>query len=411
MTPVAGVSPPRPEEPRARFLVELARALGTYGTSSNRLEEVVSVCADELGLRAQTFSTPTSVFVSVECEDGLSTYLARVNPGEVNLSKLMLIDRLFNRVIEEKLSPEEGIAEIKRIVQLPGEYSAWMTVASFAIVSSCVSHFLGGGPKEMIASGVVGLVVGFLVLFTGRNREFSRLMEFLSGLSAALIAGTLAAVYGGYMPIVVSMAGLIILLPGLTFTIAMVELATKHVVSGTARLAGAVMVLLVIGFGFVIGQRSAELMVGKIDTVIAEPMAWYVDPIAIFISTICMAVLFQAKMKHAWVMVVAGYLSFYSARYGSSYLGTEVGTLVAALAVGSGSNLYARIFDRPALTMMLPGLLMLVPGALGLKSLQLFLDSDTVTGVQSTFAVIIVAVAIVVGLLLSNVVVPPRKVL
>jgi len=411
MTPIPGISPPRPEEPRARFLLELARALGTYGTSANRLEEVVAVCADDLGLRAQTFSTPTSVFVSVESEHGLSTYLARVVPGEVNLCKMMQIDRLFNHVIDNTLSPEDGVKEIKRIVELPSAYPSWMTIASFLIVSSCVSYFLGGGPKELVASGLVGLVVGILVLFTGRNREFSRLMEFLSGFMAALLAGVLAAPMGGYMPAVVAIAGMIILLPGLTFTIAMVELATKHVVSGTARLAGAVMVLLVIGFGFVIGQHTAELLVGSIETVPSTRMGWYIEPIAILISTICMTILFQAKMRHAWVMIIAGFLSFYSARYGSSLLGTEVGTLVAAISVGTASNFYARTFDRPALTLMLPGLLMLVPGSLGLKSLQLFLDNNTVTGVQSAFTVVIVAVAIVVGLLLANVVLPPRKVL
>lgn len=411
MNSIPGMSPPRPEEPRARFLIELARVLGTYGTSSHRLEEVVAVCADELGLRAQTFSTPTSVFVSVESDEGLSTYLARVVPGEVDISKMMEIDRLFNRVIENELSATDGIAEIKRIVKLPGLYPAWMIVMSFGIVSGCVGNFLGGGIKEMFASGIVGLSVGILVLFAGKNREFSRLIEFLSGLVAALISGALAAPLGGYMPAVAAIAGLIILLPGLTFTIAMVELATKHVVSGTARLAGAMMVMLVIGFGFIIGQRGAELMVGPTEVVVAGPMAWYVDVLSILISTVCMAVLFQARMRHAWVMVVAGFLSFYSARYGAMYLGPEAGGLGAALVVGCASNLYARVFDRPAMTMMLPGLLMLVPGALGLRSLQLFMSNDTVDGVQSVFTVLVVGVALVVGLLLSNVIMPPRKVL
>ena len=236
-------------------------------------------------------------------------------------------------------------------------------------------------------------------------------MEFLAGLSAALVSGALAGVFDGYMPAVAAMAGLIVLLPGLTFTIAMVELATKHVVSGTARLAGALMVMLVIGFGYVIGQRGAEMLVGVREVVVAQPSAWYVDVVSILVSTVCMAVLFQARMKHAWVMVVAGFLAFYSARYGAMYLGPEVGGLGAALVIGCASNLYARLFDRPAMTMMLPGLLMLVPGALGLRSLQLFMENDTVDGMQSAFTVLIVGVALVVGLLLSNVILPPRKVL
>jgi uncharacterized membrane protein YjjP (DUF1212 family) len=411
MNPIPGVSPPRPVEPRARFLVELARALGTYGTSSNRLEEVIAVCADEMGLSAQTFNTPTSVFVSVESDEGFATYLARVTPGEADLTKLMGLDRVFNRVILHHLSPEDGTAEIKRIVKMAPRYPAWMLVIAFGVVSGCAGHFLGGGVKEMIGSAVIGLVVGVLVLFTGKRREFSRLMEFLSGLSAALISGMLAVPMGGYMPSVAAIAGIIILLPGLTLTIAMVELATKHVVSGTARLAGAIMVLMVTGFGIVIGQSIVNQVVGVRAIVLAEPMGWYVDLVSVLIATVCMAILFQAHFRHAWVMVVAGVLSFYSARYGTAMFGPEIGVLGASMIVGVASNLYARVFDRPSLTMMLPGLLMLVPGSLGLRSLQLFMNSDTVDGVQSTFTVLVVGVALVVGLLLSNVILPPRKVL
>ncbi len=406
-----GISPPRPDEPRVRFLVELARALGTYGTSSNRLEEVTAVCAAELGLRAQTFSTPTSVFVSVESDDNLATYLARVTPGEVNINKLMQIDRLFNLVIAEKLTPQEGIAQIKEVVNESPLYPMWLTVLCYGLVSGCVGAFLGGGFQEMIASGAIGLVIGVLVHFTGSKRELSRLMEFLSGLSAALIAGLFSIPFVGYMPAISAIAGIIVLLPGLTLTVAMVELATKHVVSGSARLIGAIMVLLVIGFGVVIGQGLSGVFVEQPEFFASHTLGWMVEVPALLVATLGAAVLFQAKFQYAWAMVLAGFLSFYSARYGTQYLGLEAGALFAAMALGCACNLYARIFDRPAVTMMMPGLLMLVPGSLGLKSLQLFLKNETVDGVQSTVTVLIIGVALVVGLLLSNVILPPRKVL
>ncbi len=408
---VTGVRPPRPDEPRARFLIELARALGTYGTSANRLEEVIAVCADELGLSAQTFSTPTSVFVSVENGGELTTYLARVNPGEADLTKMMALDRLFNRVLGGEVSPGEGVSEIKRIVTMRALYPAWMTTLSFGIIGMCAGNFLGGGLKEMTASGVVGLLVGLLVRFTGRRREFSRLVEFLSGLGAAVLAGLLAAPFGGYMTGVPVIAGVIILLPGLSLTIAMVELATKHVVSGTARLAGAVMVLLVIGFGVVMGQTIVAHTVGETAVVMAGRSPWFVDLLMVVVASVCMAVLFQAHLRHAWVMVVSGLLAFYSSRYGTLCFGPQVGVLGAAVVIGVASNLYARAFDRPALVMVLPGLLILVPGTLGLRSLQLFMSSATVDGVQSAFTVLVVGVSLVVGLLLANVILAPRKVL
>ena len=76
MNAAAQFKQPRPDEPRARFLIELARALGTYGTSANRIEEVIAYCADAFGYNAQTFTTPTSVFVSLEDDAGESFGIA-----------------------------------------------------------------------------------------------------------------------------------------------------------------------------------------------------------------------------------------------------------------------------------------------------------------------------------------------
>lgn len=421
MTPSVKLQQPRPDEPRARFLIELARALGTYGTSANRIEDVIAYCADAFGYNAQTFTTPTSVFVSLEDEQGeLHTYLARVYPGEADMTKMMALDRVFNRVLDGTLSTSEAIGEIKRIVSMTPRYPVWMIVVCFGIIGACAGNFLGGAQKEMLASGIVGLVIGMLVQFTGRRREFSRLMEFLSGLCAAVIAGVLAIPFGGYLTTVPVIAGIIILLPGLTLTIAMVELAMKHVVSGTARLAGAIMVLLVIGFGIVLGQAVVDRFIGSSEMIIPPDLPWFVDLATIVVASSCMAILFQAHLRHAWVMIVAGLIAFYSARFGSMYFGPEVGVLGAAICVGVASNLYARIFDRPALMMMLPGLIILVPGSLGLRSLQMFMahapddfvkDNTTIDAVQSSFTVLVVGVALVVGLLLANVILPPRKVL
>lgn len=412
MVPASVPKPPRPDEPRARFLIELARALGTYGTSANRIEEVIAYCADAFGYNAQTFTTPTSVFVSLEDDDGdLHTYLARVHPGEADMTKMMALDQVFNRVLDGLLSTREAIGEIKRIVTMAPRYPVWMIVLCFGLIGVCAGNFLGGGYKEMLASGIVGLLIGLLVQFTGRRREFSRLMEFLSGLGAAMVAGYLAIPFGGYLTTIPVIAGIIILLPGLSLTIAMVELAMKHVVSGTARLVGAVMVLLVIGFGIVLGQTIVSKTVGDIPIQIPERMPWFVDLGTILVATLCMSILFQSHLRHAWVMVVAGLLSFYTARYGTLVFGPEVGVLGAAMCVGVASNLYARVFDRPSLMMMLPGLIILVPGSLGLRSLQMFMADATIDAVQSSFTVLVVGVALVVGLLLANVILPPRKVL
>ncbi len=90
-------------------------------------------------------------------------------------------------------------------------------------------------------------------------------------------------------------------------------------------------------------------------------------------------------------------------------LGREVGTFSGALAVGLGSNLYARLRNRPALVPLTPGIIVLVPGSLGYRSLTAFLDHNSQAAVDFAFAMMLVGIAIVGGILTSNAILSPKR--
>lgn len=402
---------PRPDDPRVRFLIELSRALGSYGTAAHRLEGVITLCAHELGLECHVFSTPTSVFLSVEQDGTQTTYLSRIDPGEVNLSKLRRFDELFNAVLAGRLSPRSGVKQIKKIVHERDPVPAWISILSSGGVATCASVFFGGGTNEMLSAGIIGLTIGVLGMFIGRKREYARLMEFLAGFIAAFLAGVLSLWTGSYASGVALLAGIIIFIPGLTLTMSMTELATRNVVSGSARFFGAMMIFLLIGFGVAAGSQAASVLFDLPELAEPESLAQIWKVIAALVSSLFFVILFRAKWSDAWGMVIAVFVAYYSARFGNAQFGSQLGVCFAALCLGGLANSYARLTDRPSAIIMLPGLLMLVPGSIGFKSIQLFMHNDTVNGVQSAVSVLMLASALVVGLLLANVVIPPRKVL
>lgn len=401
----------RPDDPRIRFLIELSRALGTYGTAAHRLEAVITLCASEMGLDCQVFSTPTSVFMSIETSSEHSTYLSRINSVEVNLSKLRRFDQLFNAVIAGRVSPQAGVRKIKQIVREPDPVPVWVNLLAVSIVSACVAVFLGGGWTEVESAAIIGAMVSLLGLFAGKHRERARLTEFLAGLFASLIAAGLTQVFGAYSYNIAMLAGIIVLLPGMTLTMSMTELATRNVVSGSARLTGALMILLLLGFGVAVGNSLSLSLMDVPGIAAPQPLGERWTVMAALVSSLLVAVLFRAKWSDAWAMVLAVFVAFYASRFGVERFGLEFGVCVAACCIGVLGNLFARAVDRPAATVMLPGLLMLVPGSVGFKSLQMFMHQDTVSGLQTAVTVMVIGVALVVGLLLANVLVPPRKVL
>jgi len=192
----------------------------------------------------------------------------------------------------------------------------------------------------------------------------------------------------------------------------MTELATRNLVSGTARLSGAAVSFLTIGFGVALGTKVGGLFVHAIPArLAARPDLPFLAPALVVLDALCFVVLFRAQFRDTLFIVIACALAFGGARSGASGLGPELGMFLGALAVGIAANIYARIALRPATVLLVPGMLVLVPGSLGFRSVSEMLERDVISGAQIAFSVLLVAVSLVAGLLLSNVVVSPRRAL
>jgi len=81
-TPQTGKTGPYPlPDPRAAFILALGRALHSAGEPTNRAEELLEDVAERLGLTAQFFITPTSIFAAFGPEDRQRTHLIRTEPA------------------------------------------------------------------------------------------------------------------------------------------------------------------------------------------------------------------------------------------------------------------------------------------------------------------------------------------
>lgn len=390
------------------FVLELGRGLHRYGYPSHRLEEALTAAARRLGLRGQFFSTPTALFASFGGQADQRTFQLRMEPGVVDLAKLAALDAITKDVALGRLAPAGGSDAIRAVVAAAPPYGPALTTACFALASGTAARFLGGGPREAVAAAVIGLGIGLLALLARRAPGLARVFEPVAALLAALLAAALQRHAGPLSAYVTTLAGLIILVPGFSLTVAMTELATRHLVSGTARLMGAAGTFLAIGFGVALGSRLGAYLPGTPSAPTVAP-AWpdWTLPAALLIAPLSFAVLLRAAPRDVGAVVVAGVVAFAGARAGAIGLGPELGPFLGALAVGLWGNAYARLAERPSAVPVVPGLLLLVPGSLGFHSFSSLLERDTLPGVESAFRMALGAVSLVTGLLFANVLLPP----
>lgn len=390
------------------FVLKLGRGLHAHGYPAHRLEAALVRVSSRLGMRGQFFSMPTGLFAAFGREDDQRTFQIRVDPGAMDLRTLVALEAVANDVAEGRIGPAEGSLRIDAAMASPPPYPAWLSTLCFAVSSAAAARFFGGGLREIAASAGVGLVVGLLALLARRWAPLGRVFEAVAALTSALLA-SLAARYGGPLSIYIpTLAGIIVLVPGFTLTVAMTELATRNLVSGTARLAGAAGTFLAIGFGVALGTRIGEAMLGGLP--VARPVALplWTEWVALLVAPLALMVLLRAPLRDLLWVELAGILAFSGARLGTLLLGAELGTFLGAFAVAAASNAYARALDRPSAVPLVPALLLLVPGALGFRSLSSLIDRETVSGIEAAFRMTLVAISLAMGLLSGQLVIPPR---
>jgi len=401
---------PRREQVLLSFLILLGEALHAAGSTAGRLETILCAVAKAHGQEAHVFSTPTSFIIAVGPPGQQRLALRRVQPSEADLGRLVAVDEVATWVASGDMSLSAGRRELARIAAQKPLYRTAILIASFGVAAACAARFFSGTLIESLVASLLGVLVGTIVLRFQQSERSSRVADFLAGFLAAALAVLVNRYLFPVDTLTVSLGAIIVLIPGLTLTVAVSEINTLNLVSGSARLIGAIAVLvsLAIGLGIGLSLDTHLPLMPPADARLYVPPDW-TKALAVPIAAAAFTVVFRARPIDYLPIAAAGAIGFYAGRLGLVLLGAELGAAVGAFAVGVASNFWSRVRDQPAAVTVLPGIILLVPGSLGLRSFYSFMSDETLVGLDSAASVILVAVSIVFGLLLANGLLPSRK--
>lgn len=390
------------------FLMRLARALHNYGTPTHQIEDTLDAIASVLNVRAQFLATPTSIMVSEGPSSDERVHLVRVEPGDQDLGRLAAVHDVARSVARGEMAPLEGTELLTAIESSAPPYGSFISICAMGLSSAAAARFLGGGMREIGVATMVGLIIGLLAVAGQKRRAMGRLFEPLAAFVSSVLAAAAAHAGGAMSVYLVTLAGIIILLPGYTLTAAVTELSNRHLVAGTARLFGAFTTLVVLAVGVAIGGTLMGTMFGPPPTTAPVMLPEWTLAVALVSAPIGFAVLLKALPRDViWILMTCG-LGFAGTRFGATILGPELGVFVGAVVVGLAGSAYGNIAKRPAAILRVPGILLLVPGSIGFRGLTALLDKQVVPGVETAFRMIVIAVALAAGLLIASVVAPSR---
>ncbi len=396
-------------DPRVTFLLAFAQALHKLGVPAHRLETALDELAIKLEVEAQFLSTPTSIQAAFGPLGAQRTTLIRVSPGDTDLGRLADLDAVGHDVFHGVTEPIEATGMVTALLDAPARFGPVAVVAAFSLCSAAAGRFFSADPVDLVFSAIAGLLVGLVGILASKDLDRRRLVVPLAALAAGLVGGVAASQGGNATAVVLS--GVLVLLPGLSMTTAMTELGTGNLVSGTARAAGSLVVLLELVFAVVLAQQLGQWLpqLGPMGLP-TGPLPEWTTWLALPPSVLAFHVLFQARWEDLRWLALGCLLSFGSVRLLGDLLTTEGLPFVGALLLTVFSNAFARAARKPASIPLVPGILLLVPGSIGFRGMSAML-SDAVTGVDQLFRMAFVAVALAAGVLVANALVHPRRAL
>jgi uncharacterized membrane protein YjjP (DUF1212 family) len=400
---------------RIAFVVELAGHLHAYGTTAQRLEGAVIAVATELGLDCEPMSNPTGMTLSFSDPrrppgETDTTRVIRMPPGDTDLAKLVEADRIAEEVMAGRLGIAEGHAALRALERPPTRRGNLAMVLGFGLAAAAIGGLLRLPWLDIATAGASGLLIGLLDLASRGRPQMREAGEALSALAAGFIAILVAAFVAPLNLNTVIIASLIVLVPGMTLTNAVNELTSQHLVSGTARFAGALATLMKLTVGSALALALAQLVGIEPQVRALRPQPDLVEWGALVLAAFSFAVLFRARARDYPVVMLAAIGGYLVSRIGGELWGSPAGIFLSALLVTAAGNGYARWVRRPGAVVRVPGILMLVPGSASLRGvMSVVQQQDAAVGQSAALGVLNILLALVAGLLFGNLLLPTRR--
>lgn len=384
------------------FLCDVAKALHLSGSPAPDLERHIRDLGEKLGVRARGFALPTMLSIAVEEPDGRQRVsLLRLPPSDYNMVRLIALETL----VSEFAGPDAlGCAadRVREIMDTPPRWrGAGMVLCGF-LLSASVAPLFKGGAVEMLCGGLVGtaFMLGFMLL--SRWPRLGPVTPVILCAGAALLAQALCVVLPHQTVFITVLSGIVLMLPGFITTIGLTELATQNLLAGCGRLAGAFILMVMMGAGVAIGAKlgTGFIPASELGTLAQIPpwAAWC----AIALFGVSLVGVVQAPLRSAPVVVGACLFSWAVMHTANAALGPIAGMLASAFLVSITANLYRRVTGKPAMLVQVPGLLTLVPGSVGFRGLSALIAQDFTEGVRITTEMLLTGTALAVGILLAN---------
>src|SRR5262249_32388632 len=321
-------------EERSNLILAFARVLYINGESTHRTLGAAQRLSNCLGFRATLFPHWGELEVQIEDTDGKFISAIEAAPSGVDMDRVASTLRTVEELCGGRLAQANAMEAINRIAEAPPAPAWLFTVA--AAVGAVALAVLFGVQHLTAAALIFGSAAAGAILRRTLGRYSTNI--FLQPFSAALVAGVVGALAVRYELSsslrLVAVCPCMVLVPGPHFLNGMLDLIRGRMNLGAARLIYAVLTVVAISTGLLLGLDLLGVSLPVDPAGRAVPL--WGDVIAAGVAVACYSIFFSSPLNMLPWPVAVGAVAHALRWVGLTALGASAptGAFVACLIVG-----------------------------------------------------------------------------
>ena len=266
--------------------------------------------------------------------------------------------------------------------------------------------FFGGDFTDALIAAFLGVVVYFISFLCTLIEDLSQIECFLSSLVVSILSYLIETyIVSGRCIFAQVFGGVVWMFPGVSIMIALLEIYSRSIVYGSARLVYAISLASQLGFGLAMGCGMCYPMKDMVNLFTSGCVSPYPPIFKVLflpIMSISMALIYGCSKSHfPGVVLVSGsgvYAGAWAQSAMTSYsIAESVSCVFAAAVVTLMSRILGRITGHNYIIYLSTGILVLVPGSIGVRGMSEMWSGDMNGGIIFTFKMCLVGVSLAMG--------------